>query len=990
MSNPTLLRSALLAVAAIGVVALLTVMSFFTRDALAQTEPTVESVEVTAVTDSTADITVTITNPDSSVQTVNLRYRTPRGTGDWVTATPLTTGTTTRDFTLGSLTTNSSYEVQASVNDPDFGTGSRYAVFKTHGPPSNLRLNVAPADQQLTLSWTVSLNGGTVSSQTVEWKLSTETSFSGTVTPANDARSHTIQNLTNDTAYTVKVTVTTNYGSDDVEVSGREPVSGPSLSDLTFPTVTRTSATARVSVNNATSATTVKLRYRVKGTTDWSATATRTVNGGIASFPLSGLTGYTRYEVEASLSADFQASLVRDLLTAKSTPGPPESVTISDGDSMLDLSWAPPTNDGGEPISGYVVQWKSDGQSYDTARRIQIGSNVLPEAQITGLTNGTEYTVRIFATNRLGSGIGVEVEGTPGTIPESPPTSVTAAACDVALHLSWRPPANDGGSPVTSYVIQWKSGTQAYDPSTREEQRPTADTSFTLTSLQTTTEYTVRVAALNDKVDTTSTDYRDLLQWGELSAMTRSGTCLTELRFGNPLAASVPAYVTVEDALADTVIYLRYRPDGASSWVSTLTATPGAGSSTVTFDITDLTSSTRYEVETSLDSAFSINGSTIRGFFTTDVAWLIPTGPDDGSLAGILRIEPGIGHVTLKTGDDALLWVDVYGRQDVLDNTLADRAPSDDRPVFTWTSSGGGSFEEADIDPAWRNSEPDDRQVLFRAPSSPGTLTVETQLRSDSDCVAQQSDETAEEAEARCTAVLIVRVTRKTIDDPTRPVQPTPPVDPYNPAPPLEPVNPTPFDISNPEDGGTIFSEGASVEIDRGALSRGDFIWIRITPIGPASNEGKTWHRYTLYGTEYEVTVVDASGVAYPSFTFRKPVTICIPMYDDFRSDFPDVALIAIDDEGELTSLASIVRINNEGIHLCGAKSEFPTNVAAGGEGSPPPSEALVEEEYPDTGGSAPPQVIIIITMLLGITATIVGLTLWRRLRRRPITGRSV
>ena len=79
-----------------------------------------------------------------------------------------TTGTT-GSFPLSSLDSNSSYEVQASL-DENFQTGVRSTNFKTHGPPTNLRLGVAPPDGELNVIWTVVLNGGSISIQAVEWK----------------------------------------------------------------------------------------------------------------------------------------------------------------------------------------------------------------------------------------------------------------------------------------------------------------------------------------------------------------------------------------------------------------------------------------------------------------------------------------------------------------------------------------------------------------------------------------------------------------------------------------------------------------------------------------------------------------------------------------------------------------------------------------------------------------------------------------------------
>ena len=48
--------------------------------------------------------------------------------------------------------------------------------------------------------------------------------------------------------------------------------------------------------------------------------------------------------------------------------------------------------------------------------------------------------------------------------------------------------------------------------------------------------------------------------------------------------------------------------------------------------------------------------------------------------------------------------VDVYGRQDILDNGLADRSPEDRRPMFEWMSTGGGKFKEIRVKAEWRNS----------------------------------------------------------------------------------------------------------------------------------------------------------------------------------------------------------------------------------------------------------------------------------------------
>ena len=945
--------------------------------------PIVTRVETTSVTDSTATIVVTLTNPESTNQTVNLRYRTPRGAGTWEVVSPLRTTTTSREFTLGPLMANSSYEVQASL-DSNFQTGVRSASFTTHGPPTNLRLRVAPANQQLKLSWSVSLNGGSVTSQSVEWKVTTLTNFTGSATPANDARSHTIENLTNDTEYTVRVTVTTNYGSVTSADVTRSPASGPSIDDITFTSINRTSATATVSVINtqlATETLTVHLRHRVKGTTEWSTTAPRNVSGTTASFSMTGLTGNTTYEVEASLRGDFADSVLRELTTAKSEPHAPETVVLTHADSELSISWVAPSNDGGEPITGYPVQWKSGSDSYSTTRQLQTDANTTA-VDITGLINGREYKVRVFATNSIGDGPAVEVTGTPSTVPLSATTGLLASTCDQSLRLSWRPPTNDGGSPIISYRVQWKTASDTdYDENTRQMIHNSATPFFTLSGLTNGTAYTVRILPANINGDAADVDSQEL--WSnEFTATPRPGACLLEVRFGNPLAHSVPVHVTVKDAPTGTRVYLRHRTTAPGPWSGTRSETTRQGETTVTFDVTDLQPETDYEVEVSLGPGFSPTGSTVRAFFTTGMGSTSGI-RGAGSFARILRIEPAIANITVNPEDRFVLSVDVYGRQDILDNSLADRAPTNGRPKFTWTGGGRGSFDEIKLQSGWRNAVADDREVIFIASSDPGRYEIQAVLANPGDCQPAIGDETAEVALNRCSAKFSVNV--------RRPSQ----LDSYS-VPPINPAGAIPntiagsdgelYAVFTPEQGGSFLRDEFSLTADPGAVNNDEYIGMRISPTGVASNAGKTRQRYTLVGTKYSIDVADADGEAISSYTLNEAATVCVRLPEELRSEIAKVVLAVIDDDQELTLLSTSVKIGTEGIRVCGTTSRVPAMVAVGSIGAPP--ELVEEEPLPDTGGVAPAHATLMVLSVVGIAMIGVGFAVARNIRRRRTSVR--
>src|SRR6185312_381132 len=85
------------------------------------------------------------------------------------------------------------------------------------------------------------------------------------------------------------------------------------------------------------------------------------------------------------------------------------------------------------------------------------GSTVPPtSALITGLTDGVTYQFEVSAANSFGvspfSLPSNSVTPHPITVPGAP-TAVTATAGNAQAGVSWTAPADDGGSPITSYTV---------------------------------------------------------------------------------------------------------------------------------------------------------------------------------------------------------------------------------------------------------------------------------------------------------------------------------------------------------------------------------------------------------------------------------------------------------------------------------------------------------------------------------------------------------
>lgn len=161
-------------------------------------------------------------------------------------------------------------------------------------------------------------------------------------------------------------------------------------------------------------------------------------------------------------------------------PGPPQQVSAIPGSAQATVTWSPPADTGTFPIIGYVVRAQPGAQTCSTATTT---------CTVTGLTNGTSYTFTVTASSAAGSGPASAASApvTPRTIPQ-PPSGVVAEGGDSRATITWSPPTDDGGSPITGYRVTTIPTSQGCDPT---------GTSCTITRLANGTEYVVRVVATN-------------------------------------------------------------------------------------------------------------------------------------------------------------------------------------------------------------------------------------------------------------------------------------------------------------------------------------------------------------------------------------------------------------------------------------------------------------------------------------------------------------
>ena len=288
---------------------------------------------------------------------------------------------------------------------------------------------------------------------------------------------------------------------------------------------------------------------------------------------------------------------------------------------------------------------------------------------------------------------------------------------------------------------------------------------------------------------------------------------------------------------------------------------------------------------------------------------------------------------------------------------------------ISWAIKDGDALDDASTGKPAAGHE-----ITYKAPSSPGTYTVVASL-GDGDCQPDAGDRTdAKAREDDCNASIEVQVRRPSTapDDGVAPQNPPGEIPTI-----LTDGDGNQYEVFTPEGGGTFTGEGYTLSAGAGAIPNGEYIGVRVSDEGSASNAGMTHQRYTLGGNMYSVSAVDANNAEITSYALNSAATVCVPLPDELRSNISNLALVAINADGSLTILSASVRMGSNGTQVCGNLSGLPASVAVGSSGAPAPLPTPVPPtatpEAPDTGGAAPNNNSALWALLLGFAVVASG-----------------
>jgi hypothetical protein len=216
---------------------------------------------------------------------------------------------------------------------------------------------------------------------------------------------------------------------------------------------------AGVSLTSRTLTGTGAAQFSLVGTTNTCATTGAAPAGGCETGVVFSPT--TNGAKTANLQMSFSDGSVLDVpltgtgVAPAAAPGAPTAVTATAGNAATSVTWTAPASPGTSAITGYTVQAFNGATAVGTPLAVAATAR---SASVSGLVNGTTYTLHVRAVNAVGAGTAGVSNAVVPRAPALPgtPTGVTAARGNASATVRWVAPTTGGA--VTGYQVKVSTG----------------------------------------------------------------------------------------------------------------------------------------------------------------------------------------------------------------------------------------------------------------------------------------------------------------------------------------------------------------------------------------------------------------------------------------------------------------------------------------------------------------------------------------------------
>ena len=367
------------------------------------------------------------------------------------------------------------YRVSA-INSIDTGVSSNIASATTDAPtapdaPTSLTAN-ASGRTIINLSWKAPSNNGGAIISGYKIEVSPDGSSGWTDLESNTKSTSTTyahENLEPETTHHYQVSAVNSVGSgtpSNIDTATTDAVSTPDaptdlIATASGPTVINLSWKAPAN-NGGAVISGYKIEVSPNGTSNWRDLVANTASKA-TTYAHENLKPETtrHYRVSAINSVDTGIPSTVALGTTDAVtvtfPDAPTSLTAApSGRTIINLSWKAPTNNGGSAISGYRIEVSPDGSSGWTDLESNTKSTSTTYAH-ENLEPETTHHYQVSAINSVGGGPPSNIDtATTDAVstPDAPTDLIAIASGPTVINLSWKAPANNGGSAISGYRIE--------------------------------------------------------------------------------------------------------------------------------------------------------------------------------------------------------------------------------------------------------------------------------------------------------------------------------------------------------------------------------------------------------------------------------------------------------------------------------------------------------------------------------------------------------
>jgi hypothetical protein len=297
-------------------------------------------------------------------------------------------------------------------------SSSSSSVQDTTRPTDGAALTATAGTNQVALSWPAGSDNVAVSAYKIYQSTNGGLTYNSG-SNAGNTTSHTVTGLTNGINYTFKVTALDAAGNESTGISASATPIDPDTTAPSGPTNLNVSPGNTVLYTSWTAATdnVAVSYYNVRLSTDGTTYGSATNVGNVTSYTVTGLTNGVLYYVKVTAvdTSGNESSGVVGTGTPSTTvdttaPNNVTNLQATPGNTQISLTWTASTSTDVDHYNVYAST--NGGATYGSATNVGTATSYT----LTGLTNGTNYTIKVTAVDGPGNeSSGTTTSATPGS-----------------------------------------------------------------------------------------------------------------------------------------------------------------------------------------------------------------------------------------------------------------------------------------------------------------------------------------------------------------------------------------------------------------------------------------------------------------------------------------------------------------------------------------------------------------------------------------------